>query len=420
MGSPVTYSRPLSVTVIGAGVIGTACALQLARAGVSVRLVDPDAPGSGCSSGNAGSISEDAVVPMALPGMAAKIPGWLADPEGPLHVRWHHLPRALPWLCRWLLASRAKTVESSADALQALLSGAVDGYASLLGKERFLELVRRRGQLIVWESAEPSRSEVAGHALREQRGVAMRWLSPGEIGELEPHLQPIFRRGLLLENHGQLLDPHRAVTVMAEELRARGGMIDRGRVTTIAPLDDGAVVTFEDGSSQRSDRVIVAAGAWSAALARQVGVRVPLETERGYHAMIRGAADLCARPVMHGDRSFFASPMHEGLRIAGTVEIAGLYADPDYRRALVLLLQAQRMFRREGLRADSYWMGRRPSLPDSLPVIGPAPQTSSVVFAFGHGHLGMTGAPATARIVCDLVLGRRASVDLKPFRADRF
>lgn len=409
-----------SAIVIGAGVIGTASALQLARAGVAVTLIDPEVPGSGCSSGNAGSISEESIAPMALPGMLAKVPGWLIDPEGPLYVRWRYLPRAAPWLLRWVLASRPATVEASAAALRPFLKGAVDDYADLLGAQQYAALVRRRGQLLVWESARPSRSERAGHALRERHGVAMRWLTPGEIGEIEPELSPIFRRGLLLERHGHMVDPQRVVAALAEEFRGRGGRIVQGRARQVATTEDGARVVLDDGAAHCADRMVIAAGAWSAELARQLGIHVPLETERGYHAMIDGAASLCSRPVMHGDRSFIASPIGAALRVAGTVEIAGLTAPPDYRRARALLSQARRMFRNVEADRVGYWMGCRPSLPDSVPAIGAVPDNPAILVAFGHGHLGMTGAPATARIVRDLALGRCPNIDLAPFRVDRF
>lgn len=409
-----------SAIVIGAGVIGTASALQLARAGVMVTLIDPDAPGSGCSSGNAGSISEESIAPMALPGMLAKVPGWLIDPEGPLYVRWRYLPRAAPWLLRWVLASRQETVEASAAALRPFLKGAVDDYADLLGPQNYATLVQRRGQLLVWESARQSRSERAGHVLRERHGVAMRWLTPGEIGEIEPELSSIFRRGLLLERHGHMADPQRVVAILAEEFRGRGGRVVQGRAKEVVATEGGARVVLDNGEAHDADRMVIAAGAWSAELARQLGIHVPLETERGYHAMIDGASTLCSRPVMHGDRSFIASPIGGGLRVAGTVEIAGLTAPPDYRRAHTLLTQARYMFPNLEAGKVGYWMGCRPSLPDSVPVIGAAPDSPAILFAFGHGHLGMTGAPATARIVRDLALGRRPNIDLAPFRIDRF
>ncbi len=410
----------VSAIVIGAGIIGTACALQLARAGVRVRLIDPEEPGSACSSGNAGSISEESIVPMALPGMLAKVPGWLMDPEAPLHVRWRYVPRAAPWLLRWIVASSESNAAASAAALRPFLSGAVDAYADLLGAGSFDALVRRRGQLIVWESTAPSRSERAAHALRERHGVAMRWLGPAEIAEIEPNLAGHFARGLLLERHGQVVDPKRVVSALARDFIAVGGAVVRARVARLVPTGAGGRVILDDGSELGADRIVVSAGAWSRELARQAGVNVPLETERGYHAMIDGAAAICSRPVMHGDLSFIATPMADGLRIAGTVEIAGLSAPPDYRRAQVLLAQARRMFRGLDTQQASYWMGLRPSVPDSVPVIGEAPSAGGILFAFGHGHLGMTGAPATARIIRDLALDRKPNIDLAPFRPDRF
>jgi len=410
-----------SVLVVGAGVIGTACALQLSRKGFAVNLIDLQGPGEGCSSGNAGSISSQSVVPIALPGMLAQLPTWLLDPEGPLHVRWGYLPKALPWLLRWIASSRVTVVRASAMALKALLDGALDRYVELLGAESFSRYLRSRGQLLVWESPAPSRSEKFGHALRERLGVEMQWLSPDEIFDLEPGLAPIFARGLLLSRHGHLVDPRGMIRHMAAQLCAEGGRIGKGRVVTIRPLEQGRVeVALEDGRAVTADRVVVAAGAWSHRLADQLGVSVPLETERGYHVHLPGIADICSRPIMHADRAFIATQMQDGFRVAGTVEIAGVDAAPRYDRAHVLLRQAQRMFPQIGEVEARMWMGCRPSLPDSIPVIDRCPTAPSVFFAFGHGHLGMTGAPMTARLIAEMVAEETPAIDVTPYRITRF
>ncbi|ESR27392.1 NAD(P)/FAD-dependent oxidoreductase [Lutibaculum baratangense] len=407
--------------VVGAGAIGTATALCLSRNGFATTLVDGLDPGRGCSFGNAGSLSEQAITPMALPGMLRKVPGWLSDPEGPLHVRWGYLPKALPWLVRWVLASRESRAAESAAGLKPLLDGAVDGYRFLLGEARFRELVTRRGQLILWESPAPSRSEAAGHALRERHGVEMRWVSPPEIAELEPRLAPIFARGIFLPRHGQLLDPGAAVAAMADGLRRGGGTVERGEVVRLAPREGGGGrVTLGDGRVLGADIVVVAAGAWSHRLVAQIGIGVPLETERGYHVRFPGATGLASRSIMNADRSFIAAPMAEGLRVGGTVEIAGVDAAPRYERARPLAREACRMFPDLPQAEPLEWMGCRPSLPDSLPVIDRAPGHAGILLAFGHGHLGMTGAPMTARLVADLAAGAPPTIDLAPYRVTRF
>lgn len=412
---------PKTALVIGAGVIGTAAALRLVQAGVNVTLIDQQDPGQGTSSGNAGSLSCESIVPVALPGMLSQVPKWLLDPTGPLNVRWRYLPRAAPWLVKWLAASRLQTVERSAAALRGLLDSAVDEYEDLLGPKDAARLMRRRGQLLVWGSPDQSPSERAGHALREKHGVAMRWLTPGEIAELEPELAPVFARGLLLERHGHLIDPLATVQALAAKFVAAGGVIRKGRVADLDRTSTGETrVVLDGGETLRADRIVLAAGAWSVRLAQKLGLRVPLDTERGYHVTLKGLDGLLSRPVMQADKAFIVTQMTMGLRVAGTVEIAGVDAPPNYERAKLLVGHVQEMFRALPEAKPEYWMGYRPSVPDSVPVIDRMQTAPDVIVAFGHGHLGMTGAPATARIVRDLVLDRRTNQDIAPFRASRF
>lgn len=414
-------AAPGSVVVLGAGVVGTACALRLAQAGLATTLLDWQEPGQGASSGNAGCLSAQSVVPIALPGMIWQVPKWLFDPAGPLHVRWRYLPRAAPWLWKWVRASRMEVVRRSSAALRGLLETSVEEFADLLGPEDAARLIRRNGQLLVWRSARPDRPEAVGHRLREEHGVDMQWLNPGEIAELEPGLAPVFARGLLLRRHGNLLDPLDAVQTLARHFQAAGGRFRKGRVVDITrSADAGVTLHLEGGETVQPDRLVIAAGAWSARLAARLGMRIPLETERGYHASFEGVHGLCSRPVMDANNATIVSPMAFGLRLAGTVEIAGVDAPADDRRAEAMLTHLRTMFRYPPEGRPSLWMGCRPSLPDSIPVIDRAPGLAQVVLAFGHGHLGMTGAPATARIVRDLVLDRPINADISPFRATRF
>lgn len=410
-----------SAIVIGAGIIGTASALRLAQAGVATTLIDWQEPGHGASSGNAGSISAESIVPIALPGMLAQVPKWLLDPKGPLNVRWRYLPHAAPWLLKWLQASRMKTVETSAAALRGLLHSAVDEYEDLLGPEDSARLIRRRGQMILWQSPDQTRSERAGHALREKHGVAMRWLSADDITELEPALAPVFARGLLLERHGHMIDPLATVAALAAKFTAAGGIIRKARVAALDRAATGETrVVLEGGETLHADRFVVSAGAWSARLLARLGVHIPLETERGYHVTLKGIDGLCSRPIMHADKAFIVTQMAMGLRVAGTVEIAGVDAPPNYDRARLLTDHVRAMFRDLPEAVPEYWMGCRPSVPDSLPVIDRVSAAPDVIVAFGHGHLGMTGAPATARIVCDLVLDRHTNADISAFGIHRF
>ncbi|WP_366658210.1 FAD-dependent oxidoreductase [Fodinicurvata sp. EGI_FJ10296] len=420
--SSAPEASPLrQIVIIGAGAVGAATALNLRRKGFETTIVDSQPPGHGCSFGNAGAISPGSVAPIALPGMFQQVPKWLIDPLGPLFVRWRYLPQAAPWLMRWVAASRMAAVDRASDGLRPLVGTAFNEYEMLLGASAFQTLFRRQGQLYVWESDTPSKSETVGHQLRARHGIECHWLRPEEIRQYEPGLAPIFARGLFLPNNGHTIQPLSLVETMIEQYLAEGGKVERGHVADIRPHDYGTVtVHLDDGRSIDAARAVLAAGAWSARIAKRLGVRIPLETERGYHVMLPHDAALVRRPIMNADRGFIVSPMSDGMRVAGTVEIAGVDAPPDYRRAQSLLHHARAMF--PDLRGDesSVWMGRRPSLPDSIPVIGPCPTAPSVVFAFGHGHLGITGAAMTGRLVSEIINNEPTAIDIAPYRPERF
>ena len=408
------------VVVIGAGIVGMSCATFLRRDGHDVTVIDRLPPGEGTSFGNAGMISPDTFTPIAMPGMLRKVPKWLSDPTGPLAVRWSYLPQALPWLVRWIRAGRLDRVEAASKALRALHGPAFATYRSLLGPDGFNDLVRLRGQLYLWQTGEPSETDRIADRLRTEQGVRADVIGPDEIRQMEPTLAPGFKRGLYLPDNGSTANPHRLVNTLAHNLQGAGGRVLRAAVTAIDIGPDGVRRVETDAGPVEADIVVVAAGAWSLRLTQKFGVRVPLETERGYHVMLPNPGPVPNRPISHRSGSFSITPMEHGLRLAGTVEIAGLDAAPDERRALILLEQARKALPTLNAEGMQTWMGHRPSMPDSLPVIDRAPGVPGVFLAFGHGHTGLTGAPVTGRLLADLVAGRKPVIDPKPYRATRF
>jgi D-amino-acid dehydrogenase len=407
--------------VLGAGVVGLSTALYLRRANVPVTVIDPLPPASGTSFGNAGLISAGTVVPIALPGMLRKVPGWLTDPTGPLVVRPSYAPRALPWLMQWVKAGRMARVLEISDALQALHHGAFDCWQELLGAERYHDLVRRAGQVQVWEDEAESETAIIERRLRERHGIEAESLSADDLRQMFPGLAREVTRGLLVPGNGYTVSPHRLVRTLGELFQAEGGKIVAERAMKLIPREGGAgYMVMTNVSNRTAQNVIVAAGAWSKALLDPLGVRVPLETERGYHAMLPAPSTMPPMPIMNKSRSFGMTPMEDGLRIAGTVEIAGLDAPPDERRAKVLVAHARRLF--PGLEPGEarYWMGFRPSMPDSLPVLGPAPRRPGLFVAFGHGHFGMTGGPPSGKLVAQLVTGQAPGIDPAPYSPQRF
>ncbi len=407
------------VIVIGAGIVGTCCALELRKKGFEVALVDPVPPGESCSFGNAGVLASWACVPMSMPGTLAKVPGWLFDPEGPLSIRPAYLPRLAPWLLRFLRAGRVARIAAAADALIAINGPTVALYRQLAKEAGAPELVRECAHLQV--SRDPGAFDLDDleWRLRRERGATLTPLVGGEIREIEPEIAPDYQSGVMIAAQGITTNPGRLVKVLAEHFQRLGGALHQAEVRRLRPGPAGLRLETDLGEMS-AEALVIAAGAWSARLAAQIGVKIPLEAERGYHVTFAEPGIAPRSTVAEAGRRFIAAAMEPGLRVAGTAEFAGLEAVPDWRRARVLGRLVKELFPRLDTARPSEWMGRRPALPDSLPVIGPAPTAAKVFFAFGHGHTGLTAAPMTARIVAGMVADEPLNLDVRPYRATRF
>ena len=410
----------MKIIVVGAGIVGTCSASYLLRDGHDVTLIDSKGPGEGCSRGNAGALSPGSCIPLAGPGTLGKIPRWLIDRLGPLRIRPGYLVSALPWLLRFVLAGRAANIEGLANALLALHANTFENYEPLVANANCRDLIRRTGTLTVFKSDESTARSQREWRLREERQIRQRVLGPGELRELIPELSTDYKHGVLLPDHGFVANPYRLVCRLAEQFTGDGGRLERREVSRLI-VRDGRVCGVRTANGElTADRVVVAAGAWTAALIADLGIRVPLESQRGYHASVQGSGIAPALPVVSAEAKVYATPMEDGLRFAGTVEFAGLDAPPDFRRADALVELARDMFPALAPGEVTRWMGHRPTLPDSLPIIGAAPGFPDLLLAFGHGHHGMTGASTTGSIVASLVSGRHPPIDLTPYRPDRF
>jgi len=414
------------VSVIGTGIVGVCTAAWLQRDGHRVTFVDPLAPGEACSFGNAGSLSPSACLPVGMPGLWKQVPQWLADPLGPLTVRWAHLPRALPWLVQFLRHSSRDEVVRIAGALRTLLAPIFDCYGPLLQHAGASHLMRQTGCLYVYSSQQAAQRWAWGMNLRRQLGVELREVGEQELAALEPDLRGRFRFGLLAPDNGSTSDPSALVKALHAQCERDGATHLRERVTGFEFTGRGAAgrrvraLRLGNGETLEVDGVVVAAGAWSAPLARRLGARVPLETQRGYHVTVQSSNLQLRHTVMAIEDNLMVNPMAMGLRLAGSVEFAGLAAPPAYARAEVLLKKGRQLFPHLDTTQTTMWMGHRPCLPDSLPVIGAAPGADNAWLAFGHGHVGMCGGASTGREVAALVAGRTPQVDLHPFRPGRF
>ncbi|HEV3395694.1 MAG TPA: FAD-dependent oxidoreductase, partial [Xanthobacteraceae bacterium] len=389
-----------------------------------VVLIDPGGPGEGASYGNAGGLNGSSIVPVAMPGVLAKVPHWLLDPEGPLSIRLRYLPRLLPWLYRFVRAGRPELVREQARALRGLLAPTVDMYRALAASVGTGDLIQRSGLLVVYRSEASFAADAEANRLRAANGVVIEELTRDELRQLEPALSPAYVRARFIAENGYCRNPLRLSRSLAEALVENGGEIRRERAEGFAFADGKVEAVLTAAGRLPAAAVVLAAGAHSKPLAARLGENVPLDTERGYHAMIKAPEVVPRLPVMDAEAKFVATPMEEGLRMAGTVEFAGLDAPPDWRRARVLLRHGQAMFpglpRAIGEDRVAVWMGFRPSMPDSLPVIGRTRRYPNAFLAFGHGHVGLIGAPMTGRTIADLVAGRAPAIDIAPFSAARF
>ena len=406
--------------VVGAGIVGVCCALYLQRDGFKVTLIDRDGPGEAASFGNAGSLGVASVPPLGMPGIARKAPKMVFDPMHPLVVRLRHLPGLLPWFARFIAASQPQRVEEIADARAALLARVYDAYDPLLEAAGARDLIRNAGLLFVFESDAAMADAAFAIDMRRKRGVALEELTGEEVRAREPALGPLVACGVYFPEVSYAVDPLRLTQKLARHFVSRGGGLLRETVKGFEIGTGGRTRVVTDAGLHDVGVVVVAAGAWSASLAGQLGSRVLLAAERGYHTVLPDPRVEMRIPVTSGDRNVTITPMETGVRMTTMAEFAAVDAPPDYARPERLFRAARALV--PGLNAEggTRWMGPRPSTPDSLPVIGPSPRHPNVYFAFGHGHLGLTFAAVTGRYIADMASGRTPNMDLRPYRADRF
>jgi len=408
------------VAVIGAGVVGLACAAELRIRGYPVTVIDPREPGTYCSYGNAGCLSRASCVPLGLPGVWKKVPGWLLDPKGPLVIPPGYAARISPWLWEFWRNTRSDRVLRIADALHSLLDVTIDKWRPLAAWAGVPELIRQDGYAFVYESEAAFAGDSLGRELRRDRGVKIEVLKGAEIREFDASLSPELTHMVLMPEQGHVPNPLRLSEALASRLLGGGARFERVGATGFEFRDGRVVRVRTESGFIDADFVVLAAGAHSKPLAAQLGAVVPLETERGYHVMLEAPSVLPRIPVCSGEGKYFATPMEGGLRVAGTVELGGLDAPPSDARADAMLDGAKRLM--PGLQIGRFqrWMGHRPSMPDSKPVIGRAPAAVNAFFAFGHGHVGLTAAAPTSELVADTLEGKPTFTSLEPFRPDRF
>lgn len=422
---PLPQSERVSVVVIGAGVVGLSSALWLQRAGHAVTIIDPEPPlaGSGylgaASFGNACTVALGACIPVGTPGILSDVPGMLMKRASPLSIFWGDLPRLLPWLVDFLRASSQREFHRIVGVLGQLIRLAEAGHNPLFEEARATHLKRPDGCLYLYRSERSFARAQRDIDLRRREGVRMEMLDRRAVREREPNLAPLYSNGLLFNDAYRIDDALRYAQALASLFQSKGGRFVRSISRAIEPRDGGLTVRCQDGRAVEADRVVVAAGAWSRQLARTVGDRIRLDAERGYHVLFPRDGNILSAPTCYPEHGFYMTPLGEGLRSAGTVELGGLGKPARSARTDVIEKMSRVLLPGLG-EAGRTWLGFRPSMPDSLPVISRSPTDSRIAYAFGHGHIGLTLAGITGRLVCDLIGGHKSAIDLHPLRADRF
>ena len=410
----------MRIAIIGAGLVGLATAHALRDEGHDVVIVDREGPAAGASRGNAGWIAHTDIDPIASPKMLRQVPKFLLDPLGPLAIRPSYLWQILPWLARLIYASRPANLERSVNGLVSLQKLAMPAWTQLSGDLGLTRHIHRRGGLFVFASQEAFAAAKPHFRHQQELGIACEFLEQPELRQLEPMLGDAIVGGAFFPDAAHVSDPRVLTEALFEAAVARGCQFLRDEVSGVEAGPPVRVVR-RGGAAVEVDAAVVAGGAWSRPLAAGLGDAIPLDTERGYNVSFPDAVGLLTRPVAFPGHGFVATPMETGLRIGGAVELGGLELPPNHERSRALHTKAARFLRGcPPYETGTRWMGFRPSIPDSLPVIGTARATDRVVYAFGHGHYGLTQSAATGRIVADLLARRPPPIDLAPFSPQRF
>ena len=410
-----------TVCVVGAGIVGVATALNLRRLGRDVTLVDREEPGEGASFGNAGVLATSSIIPVTVPGLIKKVPAMLSDPLGPVYLKWGYIPKLLPWLFKYLKHCSADRVRYIADNMAPMVANSLDEHARLAEGTDAARRIQRIPYGFVFKNRATFEADTLGWGLRKKHGIPWTVIEGNDVRDAEPGLSPNYECLVeMAEQHGAIDLPGDYVKELAKALVAGGGHIVKSPVTGFLRTDRKITGVTTEAGNIHAGTVVVAAGAWSAQLLKSIGMHVPLETERGYHVQLMGSSVRLNRALMVADGKFVAPPMDDRMRLAGLVEFGGLDAGPSAAPINTLLKRAEIVF--PGIEYDHHteWLGHRPAVSDSLPVMGPVADHPGLVLAFGHHHVGLTAGPRAGRLIADLVCGNTPNIDLTPYAVERF
>jgi len=410
-----------TILVIGAGITGISAAEWLRRDGHKVTLVDPIIPGTmeQASYGNAGLLARASVVPVATPSLVRKAPLMVFDPTSPLFLRWSYLPRLLPWLVPFLRNTSARRMREISLGLAEITFDTNEQHLAL-SKGTGAEAHITMGEFVnLYPQKSDYETDTLSNDIRRDHGLEPDFLSRDALLERDPHLGPDYTFGAVFNNYGWMTSPSAYVKALFDHFRREGGEFHQAKVAGITP---GAQprVTLEGGEALKADKVVLSAGAWSAKLANAMGAGVKLEAERGYHISMHRPSHSPPNPYMVTDGKFVVTPMDGFLRAAGVVEFAGVDAPASQAPIQLIEKGLKRLYPNLEFERAETWMGRRPTTPDSLPIVGEDAKAPNILHAYGGQHIGMTIGPKLGRIVADMAAERCMNTDLSPYRPDRF
>ena len=407
-----------SVGIVGAGIQGVCTGIKLAEKGIKVSLFDKNEPGKMASYGNAGHFSPYAVLQLNRPDILYDVPKMLLSSSGPLALKWNYIPKMMPWILGYLRNCNQKSMMHTAKYMNQILSLALDAYDEIFKDVELGHLVERKGVIYIWTD-QNLKSRNLEIRIRDELGVKQQMLTKQEVLDLEPNLNPVFHAGVLYDYAWHARDPHKILNKLFEKFTKLGGQFFKTEVKNVLQNVDGDTYVKTDNQDYKFDKLVIATGAFSKQFTDQLGEKIPLDTERGYHVHFKNMDHLIQRPVISMDRGFGMTPMDQGLRAVGTVELGGLKNPPSKKRIQYIINCAKELLPQLGEHHDE-WLGFRPTLPDFLPVLGPAKKFNNIVYAFGHQHLGWTLGAITGKIISGIVNNENTNLDLTPYSSTRF
>ena len=411
-----------SVGIIGSGIQGVCTGLQLIKKGIPVTIFDRHDPLSkefkAASYGNAGHFSPYAVLQFNRPDVLYDVPKMLISSYGPLALKWNHVPKMLNWFFHYFKNCNQKSMMHTAKYMHQILSLSNDAYDEIFQEIDTTGLVEKKGIIYIWTNKNLKSRQIE-IKVRNELGIEQKLLTQKEVLDLEPNLQPVFDAGVIYESAMHARDPHGILKKIFKLFLERGGKFIQTNVKAIEQININETVIRSENEEYKFEKTVVASGAFSKSLTDQLGENIPLDTERGYHVHFKDKDHLIQRPVIFLDRGFGMTPMNQGLRAVGTVELGGLKNPPSQKRIDYIIKCAKELLPDLGKHEDE-WLGFRPTLPDFLPILGPSLKNKNIIYAFGHQHLGWTLGAITGKIISRIVAGEKTNLDLTPYSSKRF